>query len=179
MKPSSTHPISIRSHCPANSARRCTLPEEETDALRGTNVYGATHDRRRVWEAEWEQCRADVSAINAEWADGFTWYVPLTTNTNVIPPPISSFVARIQLTYRKGALPDRLDVPVLARVPFDPPLALADPRPAARLAPRAHPGRRRAQPRAWPAGILGRLLLRTVATTTRRARGRKRRKWRA
>ncbi|KAI0298840.1 hypothetical protein BC826DRAFT_1090616 [Russula brevipes] len=55
--------------------------KEETDALRGTNVYGATLDRRRVWEAEWEQCRADVSAINAEWGDGLTWERFLTAST--------------------------------------------------------------------------------------------------
>ena len=48
---------------------------EELDALRGTNLYGATVDRRQVWEAEWEQCRADVSAVNAEWGREFTWCV--------------------------------------------------------------------------------------------------------
>lgn len=48
---------------------------EELDALRGTNLYGATNDRRQVWEAEWEQCRADVSAVNVEWGKELTWCV--------------------------------------------------------------------------------------------------------
>jgi len=49
--------------------------------LRGTNLYGATIDRRRVWEVEWEQCRADVSAVNAEWGEGLTWERFLTAST--------------------------------------------------------------------------------------------------
>ena len=50
---------------------------EELDALKGTNLYGATIDRRRVWEAEWEQCLADVSTINAVLGKELTWYGPL------------------------------------------------------------------------------------------------------
>lgn len=46
---------------------------EELDALKGTNLYGATIDRRRAWEAEWEQCLADVSTVNTEWGKGLTW----------------------------------------------------------------------------------------------------------
>ncbi|KAF8270936.1 hypothetical protein EI94DRAFT_1777650 [Lactarius quietus] len=45
---------------------------EELEALKGTNLYGATIDRRRDWEAEWEQCRADVSTVNTEWGKGLT-----------------------------------------------------------------------------------------------------------
>ena len=46
---------------------------EELDALKGTNLYGATIDRRRIWEAEWAQCLADVSTVNTEWGKGLTW----------------------------------------------------------------------------------------------------------
>ncbi|KAH9983192.1 hypothetical protein BJV74DRAFT_851425 [Russula compacta] len=54
---------------------------EELSALRGTNLYGATIDRRQVWEAEWEQCCADVSAVNAEWGKELTWERFLTAAT--------------------------------------------------------------------------------------------------
>lgn len=54
---------------------------EELDALKGTNLYGATIDRRRVWEAEWEQCLADVATVNAEWGKGLTWERYLTAST--------------------------------------------------------------------------------------------------
>jgi hypothetical protein len=47
----------------------------ELDALRGTNLHGATLDRRRAWEAEWERCRADVSAVSTEWGGALTWCV--------------------------------------------------------------------------------------------------------
>lgn len=53
----------------------------ELDALKGTNLYGATIDRRREWEAEWEQCLADVSTVNAEWGKGLTWERYLTAST--------------------------------------------------------------------------------------------------
>ncbi len=46
---------------------------EELDALKGTNLYGASLDRGRVWEAEWEQCLADVSTVNAMFRKGLTW----------------------------------------------------------------------------------------------------------
>ena len=64
---------------PSPSQLRTALhfTETELDALRGTNIYGATLDRRQVWEAEWEECRADISAVNAEWGKEFTWCVLL------------------------------------------------------------------------------------------------------
>ncbi|KAH9071581.1 SET domain-containing protein [Lactarius deliciosus] len=54
---------------------------EELDVLKGTNLYGATIDRRRAWEAEWEQCLADVSTVNAVWGKGLTWEHYLTAST--------------------------------------------------------------------------------------------------
>ncbi|KAI0306871.1 hypothetical protein B0F90DRAFT_1622711 [Multifurca ochricompacta] len=54
---------------------------EEFDALKGTNLYGATIDRRRGWEVEWEQCLADVSTVNVLWGKEFTWKRYLTAST--------------------------------------------------------------------------------------------------
>ncbi|KAH9002447.1 hypothetical protein EDB86DRAFT_3125909 [Lactarius hatsudake] len=54
---------------------------EELDVLKGTNLYGATIDRHRAWEAEWEQCLADVSTVNAVWGKGLTWEHYLTAST--------------------------------------------------------------------------------------------------
>lgn len=47
----------------------------ELEAFKGSNLYGATLDRRRDWEAEWGQCQAVVSSANAKWGKVFTWYV--------------------------------------------------------------------------------------------------------
>ncbi|KAI0265056.1 hypothetical protein BC834DRAFT_843706 [Gloeopeniophorella convolvens] len=55
--------------------------EVELDSLKGTNLYGATKDRFRDWEIEWEQCAADVSTIDAGWAKEFTWRRYLTAST--------------------------------------------------------------------------------------------------
>lgn len=65
---------------PSPSQLRTTLhfTEAELDALRGTNLYGATLDRRQVWKAEWEECRADISAVSIEWGKKFTWCVPFS-----------------------------------------------------------------------------------------------------
>ena len=49
--------------------------DDELDALKGTNLHGATIDRRRDWEVEWEGCHADVSGVNEEWGRALTWYV--------------------------------------------------------------------------------------------------------
>ncbi|KAI0370920.1 SET domain-containing protein [Pilatotrama ljubarskyi] len=53
----------------------------ELEAFRGSNLYGATLDRRREWEAEWEQCRAAVSSLNSAWGEQFTWDRYLTAST--------------------------------------------------------------------------------------------------
>jgi hypothetical protein len=65
---------------PSPNQLRTTLhfTEAELEALRGTNLYGATLDRRQVWETEWEECRADISAVNTEWGKEFTWCVPFS-----------------------------------------------------------------------------------------------------
>ncbi|KAI0065824.1 SET domain-containing protein [Artomyces pyxidatus] len=47
--------------------------QAELDALKGTNLYGATLDRRSEWEAEWLECRKGIMRIDASWHDGLTW----------------------------------------------------------------------------------------------------------
>jgi len=49
--------------------------QPELDAFKGTNLYGATCDRKRDWEAEWRGCKELVNSINTSWAAGFTWFV--------------------------------------------------------------------------------------------------------
>ena len=46
---------------------------EELEAFRGSNLYGATHDRRRAWQEECNQCREAFAAVNPAWASEFTW----------------------------------------------------------------------------------------------------------
>ncbi|PIL26079.1 hypothetical protein GSI_11833 [Ganoderma sinense ZZ0214-1] len=45
----------------------------ELAAFRGSNLFGATLDRKRQWEAEWQQCREAVASANADWGTEFTW----------------------------------------------------------------------------------------------------------
>src|SRR5712671_7068610 len=71
----------------------------------------------------------------------------------------SCFVVNLRT---QGAFPDRVDLLVLARLSFHPALVEPFPRPAARLVPCAHPRRRRTQPRACPARLLGRHSLITL-----------------
>ncbi|KAI9068836.1 SET domain-containing protein [Trametes sanguinea] len=53
----------------------------ELEAFRGSNLFGATLDRRRDWEAEWEQCKTIVNAANPSWGTAFTWERYLTAST--------------------------------------------------------------------------------------------------
>ena len=59
--------------------------EAELSAFRGSNIFGATLDRRREWEAEWQQCRNAIPAAIAGWGQSFTWYIPYT-----LPPSLHS-----------------------------------------------------------------------------------------
>ena len=47
----------------------------ELSAFRGSNLFGATLDRKRQWEAEWRQCKDVVASVNTDWAKEFTWYL--------------------------------------------------------------------------------------------------------
>ncbi|KAM6496094.1 SET domain protein [Amanita muscaria] len=53
----------------------------ELEAFRGTNLYGATLDRWREWQAEYAECFEAVSKTNADWAELFTWERYLTGAT--------------------------------------------------------------------------------------------------
>ncbi|KAJ7094482.1 SET domain protein [Mycena belliarum] len=55
----------------------------ELERFKGSNLYGATLDRRREWRAEWEQCQGAVCASNKWWADQFTWDLFLTAATHL------------------------------------------------------------------------------------------------
>ena len=46
---------------------------DELESFRGSNLYGATHDRQREWQKECNQCREAFAAANATWAGEFTW----------------------------------------------------------------------------------------------------------
>ena len=47
--------------------------QDELLLLRGTNLYGATLDRRKARELEWERCRRYAATIRSVWKDRFTW----------------------------------------------------------------------------------------------------------
>ncbi|KAI0668916.1 hypothetical protein C8Q78DRAFT_954903, partial [Trametes maxima] len=53
----------------------------ELAAFRASNLYGATGDRLREWQAEWEQCRAIVAIASQSWGKAFTWDRYLTAST--------------------------------------------------------------------------------------------------
>lgn len=58
--------------------------EPELELLRGTNLYGATLDRRNEWEAEWAQARQCITAFRHDWHDDeFTWERYLTASTYI------------------------------------------------------------------------------------------------
>lgn len=45
----------------------------ELELFRGSNLYGATIDRRKAWETEWQQCRSVLSAVNVQWGASLSW----------------------------------------------------------------------------------------------------------
>lgn len=53
----------------------------ELEHFRGTNLYGATIDRRKDWEVEWEACRANIAQSNSYLANQYTWERYLTAAT--------------------------------------------------------------------------------------------------
>lgn len=54
---------------------------EEIELFRGTNLYGATFDRQRKWDTEFEICRAFFSAKHPNVADRFIWELYLAAAT--------------------------------------------------------------------------------------------------
>ncbi|PSR73000.1 hypothetical protein PHLCEN_2v11104 [Hermanssonia centrifuga] len=59
------------------------LFEPELELCRGTNLYGATLDRQKAWEAEWTECKDTLGQSDASLADRFTWEQYLTASTYV------------------------------------------------------------------------------------------------
>ncbi|TBU56180.1 SET domain-containing protein [Dichomitus squalens] len=55
--------------------------EAELSSFRGSNLFGATLDRKHEWETEWQQCKNTVSAAIAGWGQSFTWEKYLTAAT--------------------------------------------------------------------------------------------------
>lgn len=47
--------------------------EQELEALKGSNLYGATLGRLREWQTEWNQCRDVIRLVNEGWALDFSW----------------------------------------------------------------------------------------------------------
>ncbi|KAG1803172.1 uncharacterized protein BJ212DRAFT_1396542 [Suillus subaureus] len=74
----------------------------ELEAFRGTNIYGATRDRQESWNAEWDKCRTFINAINADWAERYTWdkYLRASTylSTRAFPSTLLSRSPTLQTT---------------------------------------------------------------------------------
>ncbi|KDQ15519.1 hypothetical protein BOTBODRAFT_31834 [Botryobasidium botryosum FD-172 SS1] len=49
--------------------------------LRGTNLYGATTDRKNAWEAEWRVCREAIAGCNKDYGEKFNWERYLSAST--------------------------------------------------------------------------------------------------
>ena len=56
---------------------------QELELFRGTNLYGATLDRQKAWEQEWEVCRSRIAVTNSYIAHRFTWELYLTASTHL------------------------------------------------------------------------------------------------
>ena len=56
---------------------------QELELFRGTNLYGATIDRQKAWEEEWEMCRSRIAVSNSYLAHRFTWERYLTASTHL------------------------------------------------------------------------------------------------
>lgn len=48
----------------------------ELALLNGTNLLGATLDRRKEWESEWREVRDIFADAVISWGEGLTWCVP-------------------------------------------------------------------------------------------------------
>ncbi|KAK7676936.1 hypothetical protein QCA50_020054 [Cerrena zonata] len=61
----------LPTHDLLRTALHFTPPELEL--FRGSNLYGATLDRQKTWEAEWQQCRSVFSAVDVNWGVSLSW----------------------------------------------------------------------------------------------------------
>ncbi|CCM00966.1 uncharacterized protein FIBRA_03014 [Fibroporia radiculosa] len=55
--------------------------DTELEALKGSNLYGATLDRRRDWQSEWEQCQKTIATVDLTWGEQFSWERYLSAST--------------------------------------------------------------------------------------------------
>ncbi|KAF9006625.1 SET domain protein [Cyathus striatus] len=55
--------------------------EVELEAFRGSNIYGATLERRAQWKSEWSNCTEIIRRTNPAWESLFTWLVSLLWST--------------------------------------------------------------------------------------------------
>jgi len=83
----------------------------ELELLKGSNLYGATLDRRREWEAEFEECRGVISTVDREWADQFTWEIYLTAATHLSSRAFPSSLLSQNLTLTSPAVPEPILLP--------------------------------------------------------------------
>ncbi|KAJ7631765.1 hypothetical protein B0H17DRAFT_1108721 [Mycena rosella] len=86
--PSSPHILAHNPYVkslPSQDSLRTSLhfTPAELERFKGSNLYGATIDRRREWRAEWMQCQGPLSVADREWAEQLTWELYLTSATYV------------------------------------------------------------------------------------------------
>ncbi|KAF7355622.1 SET domain-containing protein [Mycena sanguinolenta] len=85
--------------------------QAELELLKGSNLYGATLDRQREWQAEFEECRSAVSTVNREWADKFTWELYLTAATHLSSRAFPSTLVSRNLTLTSPGDPEPILLP--------------------------------------------------------------------
>ncbi|KAF9528010.1 SET domain-containing protein [Crepidotus variabilis] len=69
-----------------SSEQLCTplhFTASELDLFKGSNIFGATEDRRRDWKDEWNFCRSAISVVNPDVAAKYTWDHYLTAATYI------------------------------------------------------------------------------------------------
>lgn len=54
---------------------------DELALFNGSNLYGATNDRREAWRDEWKACQHIIETIDKDWGAQFSWDRYLTSAT--------------------------------------------------------------------------------------------------
>ncbi|KAJ6515535.1 SET domain protein [Mycena sanguinolenta] len=85
--------------------------QAELELLKGSNLYGATLDRQREWQAEFEECRGVIGAVNRDWADQFTWDLYLTAATHLSSRAFPSTLISRNLTLTSPGDPEPILLP--------------------------------------------------------------------
>ncbi|KAH6915082.1 SET domain protein [Coprinopsis sp. MPI-PUGE-AT-0042] len=88
---------------------------EELERFKGTNLYGATQDRYRDWQSEWDQCREAMQQLRADWASQFRWEMYLTAATYIssraFPSNILSITPSLPKLEDDGSVTDPILLP--------------------------------------------------------------------